>query len=46
VYLEAHLHQMLNDLLYLRFIGAFLHGNNHRKKPSAFSPSYQPHQLF
>jgi hypothetical protein len=38
VHLEPHLHQVLDHLLNLRLVGAFLHGNNHKKQPSAFSP--------
>jgi len=30
VHLEAHPHQVLDDLLNLGFFGGFLHGNNHR----------------
>jgi hypothetical protein len=36
VHLEPQLHQVLDDLLYQRLVGAFLHGNNH-KNPLAMS---------
>jgi hypothetical protein len=30
VHLEPQFHEVLDDLLYQRLLGAFLHGNNHR----------------
>jgi hypothetical protein len=34
---ESEFYQVLDDLLYERLVGAFLHGNNHKKQLLALS---------